>query len=176
MAGDGAGYVYSTGLNDFVGKSFKTPVEVSSLDEMILIIKRSSGLRFDAKLPGFHLYGTDICCEAEKRGLKCYVIPCFAVHNSCGITWLPLSFWKSYMYLRKKWQKRLPIVTPCTKISAGCTAIFDHLLRNAYMHIRGGKKPRRRVLDPETFYKNIILPYLNISDARDISRTHTFRM
>jgi len=162
-SGQGAGYVYSSGLRGFVGEPIFGSICVSTIDEMLLIIRRTAGLQFDEMLPGFHLYGTDICLEAGKRGMKNYIIPCFAVHNSCGITWLPFSFWKAYMYLRKKWRSRLPLITPCTKISVGCSAIFDHLLRNVYLNIRGQNKPGCRVPDPQMFYSENILPSLKIS-------------
>jgi len=159
-SGQGVGHVYSSGLRCFVGEAFKEPVRVSTLDEMVLIIRKSSGLNFDEGLPGFHLYGADICLEAERRGMTSYVIPCFTVHNSCGINWLPIIFWKAYMYLRRKWRSRLPIFTPCTIISFSCSAIFDHVLRNIYLRVRGGNTPGCRVKDPEIFYRERIMPVL----------------
>ena len=80
--GNGIGYVYSTGLRRFVGRPFAEPSLARSLDEVVLILRRSSGLRFDEDLPGFHLYGTDICLEAEALGMRNYVVPCFILHNS----------------------------------------------------------------------------------------------
>ncbi len=114
--GEGKGYVYSTGLKRYVGSQFDEFKKVRILDELLLIIRRSSGLLFDKKLPGFHLYGTDICLEAEKRGMNNYVLPCFAIHNSNGVKYLPNDFWRAYSYLRNKWKKKLPIITPCIQI------------------------------------------------------------
>jgi hypothetical protein len=151
-SGKGVGHVYSTGLKRFVGESFTGPIQVSSIDEMIIILRRSTGLRFDEKLPGFHLYGTDICLEAEAHGMRSYVLPCFALHNSVGIKYLPFNFWQGYMYLRNKWKHRLPIKTPCTAITYGCIPIIDHLARFCWSSIRGKIKPGSRVADPERFY------------------------
>lgn len=159
-SGLGVGYTYSTGLRRFVGRPFSQPIEVRTLDEIILIIRRSSGLRFDERLPGFHLYGTDICLQAEKRGMKNYVIPCFALHNSCGIRWLPWDFWHAYLYLRKKWWNRLPIITPCTIIAKSCMPILNHLIQRTFATIRGKNKRGSRVENPEIFYKKYILPSL----------------
>src|SRR3954469_7121947 len=47
VSGEGIGHVYSTGLRRVLGHSFDKPVEVSSLDEVVLIIRRPSGVRFD---------------------------------------------------------------------------------------------------------------------------------
>ena len=44
------------------------PAQVATLDELLLIVKRDSGLRFDPEL-GFHLYGADICLQAIEQGL-----------------------------------------------------------------------------------------------------------
>ena len=44
------------------------PARVATLDELLLIVKRDSGLRFDPDL-GFHLYGADICLQASEQGL-----------------------------------------------------------------------------------------------------------
>lgn len=153
-SGKGVGHVYSTGLKKFVGESFTDPIQVSSVDEMIIIVRRTTGLRFDEKLPGFHLYGTDICLEAEKRGMRNFVLPCFALHNSVGIKYLPFSFWRSYMYLRNKWRHRLPVKTPCTMITYGCIPIISHLASSYWSSLRGKRNPGARVADPEQFYSN----------------------
>jgi len=155
-SGKGVGYVYSAGLRRFVGESFTDPTQVSTIDEMIIILRRSAGLRFDEQLPGFHLYGTDICLEAEAQGMKNYVLPCFAFHNSIGVKYLHSSFWQAYLYLRNKWKKRLPIKTPCTTITYGCLPIVDHLARTCWSSIQGKQKPGSRVDDPDKFYSDYI--------------------
>ena len=160
--GQSAGYIYSSGLRRFVGEPFYEPIQVRCLDEMLLILRRSSGLRFDERLPGFHLYGTDICLEAEARGLRNYVVPCFAFHNSRGINWLPLTFWQAYMHLRKKWKDRLPITTVCTKITVGCTPIMDAILRACWSSVRHRNNLGSRVADPERFYNEHLAPQLKV--------------
>ena len=44
------------------------PARVATLDELLLIVRRDAGLRFDPDL-GFHLYGADICLQASEQGL-----------------------------------------------------------------------------------------------------------
>jgi hypothetical protein len=157
-SGIGKGHVYSTGLGRFVGESFAEPTQVRSLDEMLLILRRSAGLRFDERLPGFHLYGTDVCLEAAVRGMSSYVVPCFALHNSCGIKVLPMSFWSAYMYLRKKWQSQLPVVTPCTKITVGCGPIMNHMIRACWSSVRGKSTSGLRIADPGRFSVEELFP------------------
>lgn len=162
--GNGVGYTYSTGLRRFVGEPFQEAIPVRSLDEMVLVIRRSSGLRFDEQLPGFHLYGTDICLESEVRGMRNYALPCFALHNSCGVKWLPMSFWRAYMYLRRKWKDRLPVVTPCTEITVGCTPIINHILTAGWLSVRGRNTPSCRVTNPESFYVERLAPTVSQKD------------
>jgi len=114
------GHCYSTGLQRFVGKPFSTPAEVRSLDEIVLIIRRSSGLTFDEDLPGFHFYGTDICLQAERRKMKSYVACAFCIHNTNGIKRFPLNFWHGYLYMQQKWWHELPVRTSCTTLTKWC--------------------------------------------------------
>ncbi len=60
------------------------PIKVSSLDENFLLIKNDSYLSFSTDLSGFHLYGTDICLNANLKGLTAYVIKFNLVHKSRG--------------------------------------------------------------------------------------------
>jgi glycosyltransferase involved in cell wall biosynthesis len=115
--GELCSWVYSSGLGAVVGKPFPAPLRVRTLDEVLLVIRKASGLRFDERLHGFHMYGTDICLEAEKRGLRNYAVPCFLYHNSNGIRNLPWAFWQACHHIRRKWWSRLPVRSPCTVVT-----------------------------------------------------------
>jgi len=114
--GERCGHVYTNGLGKKLGSAFEAPVSAQSIDELLIILKRSSGLSFDENLPGFHLYGTDICQAAIEQGLGAYITDLFCIHNSRSIAYLGPDFWQSCAYIRSKWKDRLPIVTPCTVI------------------------------------------------------------
>jgi hypothetical protein len=151
--GYGTGHVYSSGLSSTLGRIFEEPVQVSVLDELLLILRRSSGLKFDERLPGFHLYGTDICLEARRRGMKSYVISNFCIHNSNGLRVLPLSYWRSYRYMQKKWSKVLPIYTPCMKITRPGLPMLKHYLR-WWMYGRWRKQIiGKRCANPNALYQ-----------------------
>jgi hypothetical protein len=122
------GHCYSTGLGQMLGGPFPAPVPVSSLDELVLIIRRSSGLSFDKQLPGFHLYATDLCLRAQHIGMHNYVIPAFCIHNSNGLRYYPRSYWHAYMYLRSKWRHRLPVKTCCVTISKWCKPMLAQMV------------------------------------------------
>ncbi|HUL00710.1 MAG TPA: glycosyltransferase [Nitrospirota bacterium] len=110
------GHVYSNGLSRELGFP-QPPVKVQSLDEIVLVLRKSSGLRFDPMLSNFHLYGTDICLESKQMGYENYAISNFCIHNSLPVYRLPRKFWQCAEYLRIKWRRELPITTCCITIS-----------------------------------------------------------
>ena len=145
------GHVYSTGLGRTVGKSLESPVRVRSIDEMVIILRRDSGLHFDPDLPGYHLYGTDICLQSWQRGWPCLVIDNFCLHNSNGIRRLPFAFWRSYAYLRSKWFDRLPLTTLCVTIRASFLWLVLSMLRELVSR----RTPGRRVDDPSRLVQEL---------------------
>ena len=91
------------------------PVAVGSLDELVLIVPKSSPVRFDPTV-GYHLYGTDACLTAASAGCQAFVIdaPCF--HNSKQGDVLPEAFHRASVEIARKWPRYLPIATPCSII------------------------------------------------------------
>ncbi len=138
------GYCYSTGLQTILGQPFPKPVEVVSLDEIVLVLRRSSGLKFDEQLPGFHLYGTDICLEAKRLGMRSYVASAFCIHNTNGIQYFPQDFWRGYFYLRNKWPGELPIHTCCTTITKWCTPAMNRIARDTAHRVLWPRKVGKR--------------------------------
>jgi len=116
LEGAPVGHVYSNGLKRELG-SPQPPARVQSLDEIVLVVRKSSGLQFDEMLPHFHLYGTDICLESQRMGLRNYAVSNFCIHNSLPVLRLPPEFWRCAEYLQKKWRRELPISTTCVVIS-----------------------------------------------------------
>jgi hypothetical protein len=139
-------------LGQFLGEQFEGGREVRTLDEAVLILRKSSGLRFDPELPGFHLYGADICLEAEARRLKCYAISAFCIHNTNGYNLLPRQFWRNYLFLRRKWRSRLPILTSCTEVTPWCSHILRLSLGTLRDMARGRHYRGLRVRDPKRLY------------------------
>ncbi len=121
------GHCFSTGLRTILGKPFRTLAPAQTLDELLLVVRRSSGLRFDEQLPGFHLYGADICLQAAACGFENFIIPAFCIHNANGTVRLPREFWRAYFYLRRKWKAVLPVTTCCTTITAACMPMISRL-------------------------------------------------
>ncbi len=146
----GIGRVYTTGLG-LHGTDILKPEPIETLDEIVLIIRRSSGLRFDSCLPHFHLYGTDICLSSKTHGLSCYVIPAFCIHNTHQILGLPSEYWTCYEYIKCKWRAYLPIYTPCSTISYFNKNKYRQYFSEVYRKLlRRPLVPVRRVEDPRT--------------------------
>lgn len=60
------------------------PTKVDSLDENFILLKRESGVTFSNNLSGFHLYGTDLCINADILGFSSYVVDFHLTHKSGG--------------------------------------------------------------------------------------------
>lgn len=153
--GEARGYVYSTGLKRTLGNPFDGLLEAQSLDELVLVVRRSSGLTFDNDLPHFHLYGADVCQEALALGLKSYIVPAFCVHNSNGIKQLPAAFWRSYLYMRRKWWRELPIKTCCTTVTRFAWPMAKSILSDFSRPLRFPPPVGRRVDDVTLLYRRI---------------------
>lgn len=156
-AGAGAGFLYCTGAGAQLGKPAADISEVRALDEVVLILRKSSMLSFDEHLPGFHMYGTDICMAARRRGMKCYAISAFCIHNASGYRMLPAAFWKACFFIRKNWKSELPILAPCVKISYWCWPMARWNLVRAVNLIIGRDRPKiGRVPDPNQLYQQLL--------------------
>lgn len=115
-AGQFRGHCYSSGQGILKGTS-ALPARVETLDEMVLILRRSSGLTFDEKLPHFHMYGADICLRAADRGKQNYAIAAYCVHNTEQKLVLPREFYECCDYVRRTWAARLPVHTTCIRLT-----------------------------------------------------------
>jgi len=155
--GSGRGFVYSTGMGRFFGVPFAEPCEVRTLDEFVVIVRRSSGLTFDERIPGAQsqLCATDLCLEAEHRKLRSYVLPCFALHNSNRWNYLPLGFWKCYLYMRNKWHAALPVQAPYTNITIGCLPMIRNTLGSVRWLKHHNHRVVTRVSDPAALYEHL---------------------
>ncbi len=104
VAGHYAGNIKDPHNNPKLGD---LPCKAQSLDEHCLIIRKSSGLRFDEELGGFHMYGADICLQAGCLGLKNYVIDACLEHLSGGQ--IDNAFQMLARKFANKWYEKSPV-------------------------------------------------------------------
>jgi len=154
-AGEPRGHLYCNANQCTLGQPVQAPLEVGTLDEVILIIRKNSGLQFDRGLKGFHLYGTDICLTAREQGRKIYVVPGFCIHNANGYGMFPTSFWRGYLHMRRKWKSRLPVKTPCIEIKQSLWPVLRSMVWRFCWLKTKRIKLARRVSDPAKLYTEL---------------------
>ena len=147
--GQGVGFLYSAGLG-VLGAPLAQPVPITTLDEYLLILRKSSGLRFDPALPHFHFYGTDICMSARQRGKTCYAISAYCIHNT-SYGYIAPEFYKSYWDIKKKWREFLPIQTPCIRITRWNEDLLIRRFKEVWFPLAGRNlQPVPRLEDPRS--------------------------
>jgi len=154
VGGAGFGHVYSPGM-EVLGARFDEPQEVQALDEIVLIMRRSRGLRFDEGLRHFHFYGADLCLQAQALGMRAYAIADFCIHNANYQLVLPPEFYEGYRYMKRKWRGQLPIYTPCVCISRWDRDLRERKVREFYRRLRGRLIGQFRSEDPAILYERL---------------------
>jgi glycosyltransferase involved in cell wall biosynthesis len=153
--GRGWGHVYSSGRN-VIGEPLRQPVPVQTLDEIVLILRKSSGLRFDDHLPHFHFYGADICLRAAKMGMKSYAISAFCIHNTHQPLVLPREFYECCKHFKRAWKAYLPIQTTCIRITRFNLPLHTRRLREVYLrYIRRKLFGGTRTRDPQELLEEL---------------------
>jgi len=155
-SGHRSGHLYCVGLGAVLGDEACGAAHVRTLDELLLIVRKSSRLRFDERLTGFHWYATDICMEAQRQGMKCYAISTFCIHNTNGYNLLPWQFWSSYLFMRKKWRAELPITSPCAEVTPWCWPMIRWNIVQVINLLLKRHNPGRRVEDPRLIYQDLL--------------------
>ena len=102
------------------------PARIATLDELLLVVRRDTPLRFDPSL-GNHFYGVDLCLQARELGLATVALGALCHHNSRHLG-LGEGFHESAAVFARKWSHRLPVATPCVIIDQGGDV---HILGNA---------------------------------------------
>lgn len=102
--------------NSIYGNKNELPVMIDTLDELLLVIKKDSNLLFDENIPStYHMFGTDICMQAQEKDMQNFAILAYCEHRHKKMI-LDNSFYKSVNYIKQKWTHKLPIRTTVTLI------------------------------------------------------------
>ena len=146
--GTQVGKVWCSCLRRELVTSFSSPVAVVSVDELLIVLRRNSGLRFDEGLPGFHLYGTDIVQTARQAGLGAYVVDAPVIHNTLYIRSLLGPYAKASRYMARKWRKKLPLLTLNGPVTRWGGRMFYSELQRLIRHLIHGLPPVESRPDP----------------------------
>jgi len=142
------GRCWSTGLGRDLDMRVAQPTPAISLDELLIVVRKSSGVRFDERLPGFHFYGTDIALRARREGLGVFIIDAPVVHNSVPVTSLGGSYAVGYHAMRRLWAERLPLGTCVVPVTRFGVPFARTRLRYALRALRHGAD-RGTARDPD---------------------------
>ena len=150
------GYIFCN-VNKSLGHEFTQPRQVQTLDEIVLIIRADTILRFDPHLPGFHFYGSDICLAARKENRNSYAISAFCFHNSNQLIIFPKEFISGYKYVRKRWERYLPVFATCITIEKSPIPFyFSHYKSIIRCYLQNGwKRKIERVSNPRKYFEQI---------------------
>lgn len=149
--GSVVGRSWSSGLGRMIGEPFLDLASIVCVDEMLIVLRRGSGLRFDEGLPGFHLYGSDIVLTARATNLGSYVANIPAVHNSKPVRGLGGAYTNAYRYMCRKWAALLPVPTLIVPLSKGFWPLFRVRLKLAWSL----RARARRSVDPSSDPKEL---------------------
>ena len=133
--GEFVGHLWDSGLGTICGGPFGPPRNVASLDEVVLIVRRASEVSFDPALPSFHLYGTDIVLEAQKAGMKSYVVDLPVIHNSKANVRLDHTYVAAYRFMVRKWKALLPWPTVIIQLTDNPIPLLIRRIRLRYKAI-----------------------------------------
>jgi hypothetical protein len=156
------GHLWDAGLGSLCGGPFDPPREVASLDEVVLIVRRASGILFDPQLPSFHLYGTDIVLEARKAGMRSYVLDLPLIHNSKPSVDLDDTYLAAYRFMVRKWKALLPWPTIIVPLSRNPWPLLFRRIRLRYKALLRASTLHPRLEYPEAKARE--LGFANLSD------------
>jgi len=156
MTADGRyiAHLWDSGLGSICGGPFTPPQDVVSLDEVVLIVRRASGISFDAALPSFHLYGTDIVLEARKAGMRSYVVDLPIIHNSRPSVYLDHTYVGAYRFMIRKWKALLPLPTVIVQLTQNPLPLLLRRMRMQY----------KRLLRPSTLHPLLDRPEMKAKE------------
>jgi hypothetical protein len=123
------GQVWCSGNARLIEGTATLPARAATLDELIIIIRRDSGLRFDEQLPSFHLYAADIILSAQAAGHSTWVVGAPVVHHSRPVVNLGGGYAQAWNYMRRKWRAQLPIPNLVCPITQSRLTLWEKDLR-----------------------------------------------
>lgn len=111
------GPIWSSALSGVIGGVPARPEPIQSADELLIVLRPGTGLRFDTAMPHFHFYGTDIVQSARAIGLGAYALPLPLVHNDLFDKQLGRDYRTGYHFIRRKWRRALPLRATTVTVS-----------------------------------------------------------
>ena len=130
------------GADQRIGGPF--PARVVSLDENFIVVRTQTRVSFSRDLGGFHMYGADICLNADILGYSAYVIDFHLRHDGEART--GKSFAESVAAFRAKWSRALRprfMQTTCTGVLLSASGMAQAVSRARHHAGRVRRRMRR---------------------------------
>lgn len=128
-AGEVIGAVWCSGNQRLISGTEALPARAATLDELIIVVRTASAIRFDPLLPSFHLYAADIILIAAAAGFSSWVVDAPVVHHSRPVVNLGGGYAEAWHYMRRKWRAQLPIPNLVCPITASPLSLWEKDLR-----------------------------------------------
>lgn len=129
------GRIWDSGLVREIGTQLNEPVCVQSLDEVLLVMPRRAAHLWDAALPGFHLFATDLVLSSEVQGKRALAFENPLIHNCRAVERLGPGYRSAYRHLGRKWARELPRPTLIAHLSPNRHTLFMFRLRLWYKRV-----------------------------------------
>ncbi len=123
LEGQLVGRVWSTSWSKVFSGNQELPSKIVTADELFIVVRKASSIRFDPKLESFHLFATDIILTANAAGLKAYAIDCPVVHHEKVVKKLDRGYQSAYNFVAKKWRGQLPRPTMIVELRRSMFAV-----------------------------------------------------
>ncbi|HRE61076.1 MAG TPA: hypothetical protein PL096_08195 [Micropepsaceae bacterium] len=129
------GRIWDSGLAREIGTHLAAPVFVQSLDEVLLVMPRHAAHLWDAALPGFHLFATDLVLASEMQGRRALAFDNPLIHNTRAVVRLGPDYLAAYRHLGRKWARELPRPTLIAQLSPKRHTLVMFRLRLWYKRV-----------------------------------------
>ncbi len=107
------------------------PERVMTLDENFMIVKMSANIGCSNGINGFHLYGTDLCFNADQLGYSAYVINFHLLHKSAGNP--DKTYYDVQMQLMERYRVRksgVVIQAMCSRFYISYSRLLNKIINN----------------------------------------------
>jgi len=98
------GSVFDAPVRRRWGYPWELPRCVDTLDELLILVRKSAPPPIDLEVAGFHGYGTQLCLGARRAGRKNYVILAECEHRSNSYDWKPdRDYFETHAAIAERW-------------------------------------------------------------------------
>lgn len=145
------GPVWSSAFSRVLGGVTVAPQPIQAADELLIVFRADTGLRFDEELPHFHFHGLDIVQTVLAAGKGAYNVPLPLIHNDRFAKMLGDDYRDGYRHMQRKWRDVLPLMSTTVKISWHGLHLRRALRRMKNYSAVGSERASRNDTPPQVY-------------------------